>query len=65
MSTQADLTLKFLQHICDTVDFHRENDGLTYAAVIGVLAIVQHKLLAEVMEEDDEDDEEADEYHGH
>lgn len=64
MATEGDITLTFQQHICDTIDFHRENNGLTYAAAIGVLAIVQHKLLAEVMEQDD-DDEETDEYHGH
>ena len=52
-----DVTLAFQQHILDTVDFHRETDGLTYAAAIGVLEIVKHKLLAEVIEEDEDDDD--------
>ena len=50
--------ITFHQHIVDTIDFHREKDGLTYAAIIGVLEIVKHVLLTEVEEDDEEDDEE-------
>ncbi len=54
MENEGDLTLTFQQHICDTVDFHRENHGLTYAAAIGVLAIVQHALLGEITDDEEE-----------
>ena len=58
----VDPIVAFQKHIMDTIDFHRETEGLSYAVQIGVLEIVKHRLLEELRIDENEDDEEPDDY---
>ncbi len=46
---------RFQQHIIDTIDFHRNTEGLSYASIVGVLEIVKRDLLEELAEDEEED----------
>ena len=51
----AESTSKFIGEIRGRVEYFRDEFDITYAEAVGVLDIVKHELLAEVLDEDSGD----------
>lgn len=54
--SQRDQQLAFTSDIEMVIDRYRAEFELTLSSAVGVLEVVKHKLIAEILE-DDEDDE--------
>jgi len=55
--SQRDQQVAFTHDLEAVIDRYRSEFELTLSSAVGVLEVVKHKLIAEIMEDDDDDED--------